>query len=168
MILDLALLDLMSSSFFGAVIALFTLTLFGWALFPALQGFLLRLEPDHSIVVLSLNNSTSYLGLGTGAVLGTLVIGAGHTSALPYISCAVAVLALASWLIINRASRRVSGLGAEAPAGGAGGRNSLRKESARPRDASSFARAVFCRQDCYCTGKGESITSGSIPFPGLV
>jgi predicted MFS family arabinose efflux permease len=113
MILDLALLNVMASSFFGAAIALFTLTCCGWALFPALQSFLLRLEPDHSIVVLSLNNSTSYAGLGAGAVLGTLVIGAGQTSALPYISCAVAVLALATWLINN--STRVTGLRAQSP-----------------------------------------------------
>jgi MFS transporter, DHA1 family, inner membrane transport protein len=101
MILDLALLNLMASTFFGAAIALFTLTCFGWALFPALQGFLLLLEPDHSIVVLSLNNSTSYVGYGAGAALGALVIGGGQTSALPYVSCAVAVLALAAWLINN-------------------------------------------------------------------
>jgi DHA1 family inner membrane transport protein len=113
MILDLALMNLMASTFFGAAIALFTLTCFGWALFPALQSFLLRLEPDHSIVVLSLNNSTSYAGLGAGAALGTLVIGAGQTSVLPYVSCAVAVLALATWLIKD--STRVTGLRAESP-----------------------------------------------------
>ena len=113
MILDLALMDLMSSTFFGAAIALFMLTCFGWGLFPAFQTFLLRLEPDHSIVVLSLNNSTSYAGLGAGAVLGTLVIGEAPTSVLPYVSCAVAVLALATWLIID--STRVTGLRTQSP-----------------------------------------------------
>jgi MFS transporter, DHA1 family, inner membrane transport protein len=113
MILELALLNLMASSFHGTAIALFTLSCFAWALFPALQGFLLQLEPDHSIVVLSLNNSTSYAGLGTGALLGTLVIGAGQTSILPYISCAVAALALATWLITNRT--HITGLSARSP-----------------------------------------------------
>jgi MFS transporter, DHA1 family, inner membrane transport protein len=120
MILDLALLNLLASSFFGAVIALFTLTCFGWALFPAFQSFLLRLEPDHSIVVLSLNNSTSYLGYGAGAALSALVIGAGQTSALPYISCVVALLALATWLVINVANTRVTDVSVEAPAGESG------------------------------------------------
>jgi DHA1 family inner membrane transport protein len=120
MILDLALLNFMASSFFGAAIALFTLSCFGWALFPAVQSFLLMLEPNHSIVVLSLNNSASYAGLGTGAALGALVIGGGHTSVLPYVSCVIALLALATWVIINIASARVTDLGVEAPAGESG------------------------------------------------
>jgi DHA1 family inner membrane transport protein len=102
-IVDLALLNLMASTFAGTVIALFTLTCFSWATFPAFQSFLLALEPGHGIVVLSLNNATSYLGLGAAAVLGSLVIGAGHTSALPYVGSVVALLALATWLIINAA-----------------------------------------------------------------
>jgi MFS transporter, DHA1 family, inner membrane transport protein len=112
-IADLAFFNLLTDTFFGAAIAVFTLSCCGWALFPALQSFLLRLEPDHSIVVLSLNNSTSYAGLGAGAVLGTLVIGEASTSVLPYVSCAVAVLALATWLINN--STRVTDLRAESP-----------------------------------------------------
>jgi MFS transporter, DHA1 family, inner membrane transport protein len=110
-IVDLALLNLMASTFAGTVIALFTLTCFSWATFPAFQSFLLALEPDHGIVVLSLNNATSYLGLGIGAVLGSLVIGAGHTSALPYVGCVVGLLALATWLINN--STRVTDVRAE-------------------------------------------------------
>jgi DHA1 family inner membrane transport protein len=110
-IADLALFNLLAGTFFGAAIAVFTLTCCGWALFPALQNFLLLLEPEHSIVVLSLNNSTSYLGLGAGAALSTLVIGEASTSALPYVSCAVAVLALATWLINN--STGVTGLRSE-------------------------------------------------------
>ena len=105
-ILDLALLNLMSSTFAGTAIVLFALTCFSWATFPAYQSFLLALEPDHGIVVLSLNNATSYLGLGAAAVLGSLVIGAGHTSALPYVGCVVGLLALATWLIINSARLR--------------------------------------------------------------
>jgi len=101
-IVDLALLNLMASTFAGTVIALFILTCFSWATFPAFQSFLLGLEPDHGIVVLSLNNATSYLGLGIGAALGSFVIGTGHTSALPYVGCVVAMLALATWLICNR------------------------------------------------------------------
>jgi hypothetical protein len=49
-----------------------------------------------------------------------LVIGAGQTSILPYVSCAATVLALATWLIINIASTRVTGLGVEAPVGESG------------------------------------------------
>ncbi len=100
-IVDLGLLNLMAGTFAGTVIALFAMTCFSWATFPAFQSFLLALEPDHGIVVLSLNNATSYLGLGAAAVLGSLVIGAGHTSMLPYVGCVVALLALATWLMIN-------------------------------------------------------------------
>jgi DHA1 family inner membrane transport protein len=117
MTLILALMNLMASTFPGAAIALFMLTCFGWATFPALQSLLLALEPDHSIVVLSLNNSTSYLGLGAGAALGAVVIGAGHTSALPYAGCVVALLALAVWLIIAVANARAADLSVESPAG---------------------------------------------------
>jgi predicted MFS family arabinose efflux permease len=115
MILDLALLNLTTSTFPGAAIALFMLACFGWALFPAFQNFLLRLEPDHSIVVLSLNNSTSYVAYGAGAVMGALLIGAGQTSVLPYVSCAVAVVALATWLI--NSSTGTAGLSADLPSG---------------------------------------------------
>ncbi len=101
MILVLALMNLMASTFPGAAIALFMLTCFGWATFPALQSLLLLLEPDHSIVVLSLNNSTSYFGYGAAPSWVQLVIGAGQTSALPYVGCVVAILALATWLIFN-------------------------------------------------------------------
>ena len=109
-IVVLALFNLLAGTFYGAAIALFVLTCCGWALFPALQSFLLQLEPEHSIVVLALNNSTSYLALGAGAAMGTLVIGQASTSALPYVSCAVAVVALATWLIN---SARVTDAGAE-------------------------------------------------------
>ena len=51
--------------------------------------------------MLSLNNATSYLAYGIGAALGALVIGAGYTSALPYVGCVIALLALAVWLLIN-------------------------------------------------------------------
>ena len=40
-ILDLALMNLIASTFVGTIIALFTLTCFSWALFPAFQSFLL-------------------------------------------------------------------------------------------------------------------------------
>lgn len=116
-IVDLALFNLLANTFFGAAIAVFTLSCCGWALFPALQSFLLLLEPNHSIVVLSLNNSTSYVGLGAGAALGTLVIGEASTSALPYVSCAVATLALATWLISSIANTPVTDLRVESPSG---------------------------------------------------
>jgi predicted MFS family arabinose efflux permease len=100
----------MASTFVGTVIALFTLTCFSWATFPAFQSFLLALAPDHSIVMLSLNNATSYLAYGIGAALGAFAIGAGYTSALPYVGCVVGVLALAAWLIINVANTRAADL----------------------------------------------------------
>jgi DHA1 family inner membrane transport protein len=114
-ILDLALLNLMASTFVGTVVALFTLTCFSWATFPAFQSFLLALEPGHSIVMLSLNNATSYLAYGIGAALGAFVIGAGHTAALPYVGSVVGLLALAVWLIINIA--RAAGLSVGSPSG---------------------------------------------------
>lgn len=104
----LALMNFMASSLVGAGFALFMLTCFGWATFPALQSMLLSLEPDHSIIVLSLNNSVSYVGYGAGAILGAIVIAAGQTSALPYVGCVVALLALAAWLINNITTRAQS------------------------------------------------------------
>lgn len=101
LILDLALLNLVASTFAGTLVVLFALTCFGWASFPAFQSFLLALAPAHGIVMLSLNNATSYLAYGIAAALGAFVIGAGHTSALPYVGCVVALLALAVWLLIN-------------------------------------------------------------------
>jgi DHA1 family inner membrane transport protein len=100
-ILDLALMNLLASTFAGTVVTLFALTCFSWATFPAFQSFLLALEPAHGIVMLSLNNATSYLAYGLAAALGAFVIAADHTSALPYVGCVVGLLALAAWLLIN-------------------------------------------------------------------
>jgi MFS transporter, DHA1 family, inner membrane transport protein len=97
--IDLAVLNVVAASFVGTASAIFVLGCCAWALFPSQQSLLLALEPRHSAVVLSLNNSASYLGLAAGAVLGAIVLSQASTATVPYVASATMVAALTLWLV---------------------------------------------------------------------
>lgn len=58
----------------GAVVATAVWGIAGWTIPPAQQHRLIALMPENPGVVLSLNASALYVGIGLGAVLGSLVI----------------------------------------------------------------------------------------------
>jgi DHA1 family inner membrane transport protein len=96
-LLGFALLNLAGGSFAGAAVALFVLSCCAWALVPSQQSLLLALVPGHNTVVLSLNNSAAYVGMGTGAILGAVVLGHASAGALTYIASAVLIVAFLVW-----------------------------------------------------------------------
>ena len=68
----------------------------GWAVFPAQIANMVRLEPEVSMIALSLNASAMYLGFAVGSAAGGIVLAALQPSDLGWIGgcCAAAALAL--------------------------------------------------------------------------
>lgn len=76
----------------------------GYAFNPAQQHRLIGLSGDAAGIVLSLHNSSIYLGTALGALIGGIVLQSGGASSLGYCSAAAFVAAL----IIHRASSRLA------------------------------------------------------------
>jgi DHA1 family inner membrane transport protein len=95
----LALLNLASNSFAETALALFVYWACAWALFPLLASRLLALEPNYSTLVLSLNNSAGFFGLGCGAALGASALTFGSAARLPYVSGATMIASIFAFLV---------------------------------------------------------------------
>lgn len=65
-----------------------------WLLIIGQQRRLIRLSPEHTDVVLALNNSCIYVGIAVGTAIGGLIIAQGlGLDRIPYASCAIFVVA---------------------------------------------------------------------------
>jgi predicted MFS family arabinose efflux permease len=100
--LVLATLPLTATSAVNAGVALFVWGLFTWSVNPPIQNWLIELQPVNSGLLLSLNASAIYLGVGLSGVFGGLVIsGVGVVPPAPIAS----LLALAAFGMLVLASR---------------------------------------------------------------
>jgi predicted MFS family arabinose efflux permease len=100
----LASLPLTATTVPTAAIVLFLWGIFTWSFNPPAQNFLLGLAPSSGALVLSLNASAIYLGVGMSGVLGGVVINVAGLLALPFVA---AVVALGSMALLVLASRPV-------------------------------------------------------------
>jgi predicted MFS family arabinose efflux permease len=97
-------LSLVSGSLWGMVCVIGLWGIAGWLLLAPQQHRLITLAPKAINVVLSLNGSALYLGIGTGAALGALVVQYLSLSALGWVGgafelLALIVLGLSVWLV---------------------------------------------------------------------
>lgn len=98
----LATLPLATNSIVTGVIALFLWGMFGWSLFPVQQSRLLTLAPEHSNVILALNNSALYLGIAAGSGIGGIVLQVNSVQGLGPVGAVCEVLALALLTFVLR------------------------------------------------------------------
>jgi MFS transporter, DHA1 family, purine base/nucleoside efflux pump len=103
-IVMIATLPVTATSAVGAALALFVWSVFTWSFNPPVQSLLLELAPSGGLV-LSLNASAIYLGMGLAGVLGGIVIDTAGALALPAVG-AVLGLACAGLLLALRADTR--------------------------------------------------------------
>jgi predicted MFS family arabinose efflux permease len=90
----LAALPLLATSVAGAVAALIAWGVAGFMLGPAQQSRLIALAPTGAAVLVALNASATWLGIGGGAVLGGAVISAASPVLLGWVGAACQILAL--------------------------------------------------------------------------
>lgn len=65
-----------------------------WLLIIGQQRRIIRLSPEHTDVVLALNNSCIYVGIAVGSTIGGLILAQGFgLDQIPYASCALFVVA---------------------------------------------------------------------------
>jgi DHA1 family purine base/nucleoside efflux pump-like MFS transporter len=103
-IVMIATLPVTATTAVGAAVALFVWSVFTWSFNPPVQSLLLELAPSGGLV-LSLNASAIYLGMGIAGMLGGVVIDIAGALALPVVG-AVLGLACAGLLLALRAGTR--------------------------------------------------------------
>ena len=105
----------------------------GWGLPAAQQQRLVKLEPSHAPVLISLNASAIYLGTALGAALGSLAITLVPVGCLGFVAAGMEVLGLVVLLATAETRREAAG---EAKAGAIAGE----RLAAAPGPASSWPR----------------------------
>ncbi|MCC2673142.1 MAG: transporter [Ramlibacter sp.] len=85
----------------SAVLLLVLWGLVGWQLPAAQQLNLIQLAPQAAPVVLSLQGSALYLGVSTGALVGSFALKTGSPSLLGWIGAGCELLALLVWVAYN-------------------------------------------------------------------
>lgn len=100
----MALLPLTTVTPVAAGISLFVWGLATWSFNPPVQHRLIELAPGHAGLVLSLNASAIYLGVGLSGVVGGAVLASGGPLLLPEVAAA---LTLAALLLVGSAWGRV-------------------------------------------------------------
>ncbi|MEO6087197.1 MAG: MFS transporter [Umezawaea sp.] len=98
----LVTLPLTATTTVSAGIVLFVWGLFTWSVNPPIQNWLIELAPANSGLLLSLNASAIYLGVGLSGVFGGLIIDSVGITLLPPIA---GVLALAAFGLLVHARR---------------------------------------------------------------
>ncbi|MCE7001541.1 MFS transporter [Kibdelosporangium philippinense] len=101
----LATLPFTATSTVAAGIVLFVWGLFTWSVNPPIQNWLIELSPANSSLLLSLNGSAIYLGVGLSGIFGGVVINSAGLTALPPIAAIVAAVALVFLLLASRPSK---------------------------------------------------------------
>jgi len=98
-----------------AIIALLAVTTFMlhfnlWLLIIGQQRRLIKLSPEHSDVVLALNNSCIYVGIAVGSSLGGLIVAQGFgLDRIPLASCGLFIVALLVFGLSYFSERRREG-----------------------------------------------------------
>jgi predicted MFS family arabinose efflux permease len=93
-IVTMSLLPVVASSVLGAAVILLVWGAATWSFNPPMQSRLVEMSPTTAGLVLAMNASAIYLGVGLSGVAGGLVISFSSTIALGPIAAAVTVLAL--------------------------------------------------------------------------
>jgi predicted MFS family arabinose efflux permease len=102
----IATLPLTATTVLGAAIALFVWSVFTWSFNPPVQSLLLELAPAGGLV-LSLNASAIYFGVGLAGVLGGVVIDTAGVLVLPEVGAALGLVVLVLLLSLRGTVRRV-------------------------------------------------------------
>jgi len=100
----MALLPLTTATPVAAGISLFVWGLATWSFNPPVQHRLIELSPGHAGLVLSLNASAIYLGVGLSGIVGGAVLATGGPLLLPEVAAALTLVAL---LLVGSAWGRV-------------------------------------------------------------
>ncbi|MCS7483880.1 MFS transporter [Umezawaea endophytica] len=103
--LVLITLPLTTTTTVTAGIALFVWGLFTWSVNPPIQNWLIELAPTNSGLLLSLNASAIYLGVGLSGVFGGLVIDNVGITLLPPIAGVLALVAFGLLVHARRVTR---------------------------------------------------------------
>ena len=111
-IIMIATLPLTATTAVGAAIALFVWSVFTWSFNPPVQSLLLELAPAGGLV-LSLNASAIYLGMGLAGVLGGVVIGTAGVLALPEVGAVLGLVVVGLMLALRAGVRRAPALAAD-------------------------------------------------------
>ena len=104
-IVMIATLPLTATTAVGAALALFVWSVFTWSFNPPVQNLLLELAPTGGLV-LSLNASAIYLGMGLAGVLGGAVIGTFGVLALPEVGAVLGLVVVGLMLSLRAGIRR--------------------------------------------------------------
>jgi predicted MFS family arabinose efflux permease len=111
-IIMIATLPLTATTAVGAAIALFVWSVFTWSFNPPVQNLLLELAPAGGLV-LSLNASAIYLGMGLAGVLGGAVIGTAGVLALPEVGAVLGLVVVGLMFALRAGVRRTPALAAD-------------------------------------------------------
>lgn len=65
-----------------------------WALSPAMQTYLMKIEPETVDIQLSLNSSMNHLGIAAGSLVGSTVIEQSSVANNPWVGGCIAIIAL--------------------------------------------------------------------------
>lgn len=98
----MATLPLTATTAVSAAVVMFAWGMFTWSINPPVQHWLIELSPSNSGLLLSLNASAIYLGVGLSGVFGGLVINVAGILVLPPIAAVVAVGALVLLVLASR------------------------------------------------------------------
>ncbi|MHA6629367.1 MFS transporter [Pseudonocardia sichuanensis] len=101
----IATLPLTTTTPVGAALALFVWSVFTWSFNPPVQTLLLDLAPSGGLV-LSLNASAIYLGMGLAGVLGGIVIDGAGVLVLPEVGAALGLVVLVLLVGLRAGIRR--------------------------------------------------------------
>ncbi|MFL6121049.1 MFS transporter [Actinophytocola sp.] len=101
----LATLPLVAVSVPAAAVVMFVWGLFTWAFNPPMQNLLIGFAPANTGLVLSLNASAIYLGVGLSGLSGGAVISLVGISALPPVAAIAAVVAVLLLVVVLRPVR---------------------------------------------------------------
>jgi DHA1 family purine base/nucleoside efflux pump-like MFS transporter len=108
-VIMIATLPLTATTAVGAAVALFVWSVFTWSFNPPVQSLLLELAPSGGLV-LSLNASAIYLGMGLGGVLGGAVIGTVGVLALPVVGAVLGLVVVGLMFSLRASTRRAPAL----------------------------------------------------------
>jgi MFS transporter, DHA1 family, purine base/nucleoside efflux pump len=106
-IVMIATLPLTATTAIGAALALFVWSMFTWSFNPPVQALLLELAPSGGLV-LSLNASAIYLGMGLAGLLGGVVIDTAGALALPEVGAALGLVCVVLVLALRAHTRRAA------------------------------------------------------------
>jgi predicted MFS family arabinose efflux permease len=100
-----ATLPLTATTTASAAAVLFVWGMFTWSVNPPIQRRLIELAPVNSGLLLSLNVSAIYLGVGLSGITGGLVVSGAGVLALPPIAASLGATALVLLVLASRRSR---------------------------------------------------------------